>query len=224
MPADSFGQQRPPEIIDERPGVIEVTASAAVNYEPDRARVSFAVITFAETAAQATEDNAVKMKRIQDALNKMSGDRGRVQTTSFRLDPHYPPAQDSRGMQPKPDGYTARNMIEVRLRDVRSVGNVIDGVIAAGADNVSGLSFSLEDMSPVHHEALKIAYQNAEAQAETLATAAGKSLGALLSMRTPPASAVAPMMAEAAVMRVGTPIEAGTLSYSASVQVVFELR
>ena len=221
---DSLGQQVPPEMIDERAGVIEITASATVQYEPDRASVSFAVITFAATAARASEDNAVKMTRIQDALDKMSGIAGRVRTTSFSLDPHYPPEPESRGRQPQPDGYTARNTIEVLLSDVRTVGDVIDRVIAAGADNVNGLSFALEDMTPVEREALKLAYRNAESQAETLAAAAGKSLGTLLSVRTPPAGVPGPMMPEMAMMRTATPIEPGTLSYSVSVQVVFALR
>jgi uncharacterized protein YggE len=223
-PAPAFGQIYP-EIGDRKSGVIEVTASATINYEPDRARISFAVITFAETAAGASRANAVKMNRIQDALDKSSGAEGQVQTTSFRLDPHYPPEPESRQQRPRPDGYTAYNMIEVALRDVRSVGDVIDAVIAAGADNVSGLSFSLEDMSPVRKEALENAYQNAETQAKTLAAAAGKSLGALLAVRTPPAPAVGPMVqAEGIMMRAATPIEPGTLSYSTSVQVVFEIR
>lgn len=225
MPTQTFGQQVPPEIIDERPGVIEVTASATVQYEPDRAHISFAVTSFAETAAAATEASGVKMNAIQDALNKMGVGKGHVRTSAFRLDPHYPSDPETRRRQPQPDGYTAFNMVDVTLGDVRGVGDVIDVVIGAGADNVSNLRFGLEDMTPVHREALKIAFQNAEDQAATLAAAAGKSLGTLLSIRTPPEMRAGPMVqAEMAVMRAGTPIEPGTLSHTTSVAVVFEIR
>ena len=312
MPADSFGQQVPPEIIDEKHGVIEVTASATVQYEPDRAHIGFAVTSFAETASAATEASAVKMKAIQDqlngmgvgkgqvrtsafrlnphypsdpetrrqqpqpdgytafnmvdvtlrdvrsvgsvidavigagadnvsnlrftledmtpvhreALNKMGVGTGHVRTSAFRLDPHYPTDPETRRQQPQPDGYTAFNMVEVTLQDVRSVGNVIDAVIGAGADNVSNLRFSLEDMSPVHREALKIAFENAEDQAATLASAAGKYLGALLAIRTPPQFQAGPLVqAEVAFARATpTPIEPGTLSHTTSIQVVFEIR
>lgn len=224
-PLTAFAQQVPPEIIDERSGVIEVTAAASVNYEPDRAYISFAVASFAETAAEATEASAVKMNRIQDTLKGIGVGAGQVRTTAFWLDPHYPQEPETRRQQPEPDGYTARNMIDVTLEEVRSVGNVIDAVIGAGADNVSNLRFGLEDMRPVQRDALKLAYENAKSEAETLANAAGKSLGTLLRILTPPEARTGPVFqGERAVLQSGTPIEPGTLSFSASVQVVFELR
>ena len=226
LPGAAFAQQVPPEIIDQRSGVIEVTASATVQYEPDRAYISFGVTSFAETAAEATEASAVKMNRIQDTLNRIGVGKGEVRTSAFRLDPRYPQDPETRQRGPQPDGYTAYNMVDVTLGDVLGAGDVIDAVIGAGADNVSNLRFGLEDMRPVQREALKMAYQNAESQAETLAGAAGRSLGTLLAIRTPPQSPGVPMVqAEMGLMRAtSTPIEPGTLGFSSSVQVVFEIR
>ncbi len=226
MPTDTHAQQVPPEIIDERSGHVEVTASASVEYEPDRAYIAFAVTSFAKTAAEATDASAVKMTNIQKALKDADiQDRG-IQTTSFRLDPHYPSDPETRQRDPQPDGYTAFNMVDVTVEDVKKVGQIIDTAIDAGADNVSSLRFGREDLTSIHREALKKAYENAEDQAETLASAAGKSLGTLISVRTPPASPVGPTTQLDMVMMRGapTPIETGTLSYSVSVQVVFELR
>ena len=225
MPTAALAQQVPPEIIHERTGVIEVTTSATIQYEPDRAYISFAVTTFAETAAGATEASAVKMTNMREALKRVDVGDDRVRTTSFRLDPHYPPDPETRRRQPQPDGYTAYNMLDVTVKDVEKVGRVIDAAIGAGADNVNNLRFGLEDMRSIHREALKKAFENAEEQASTLAQAAGKSLGTLVSVRTPPeARGGFQVQGEMAVMRAGTPIEPGTLSYSASVNVVFELR
>lgn len=226
MPADSFGQQRIPEIIDEAPGVIEVNGSATVQYEPDRAYISFAVTSFAETAAAATEASAVKMTAIADALERAGIGEGNVRTTAFRLDPHYASDPDTHQRKPQPDGYTAFNMIGVKLEDVEAAGEVIDLVIGVGADNVSNLRFDLEDMTPVHNQALAAAYHNAEAQAAVLATAAGKSLGALLKISSAPQVYRGQAVElQAAVSRgTPTPIEPGTLSYTTSIQVVFEIR
>lgn len=225
-PGTIFGQQVPPEIIDERPGVIEVTASATVQYEPDRAYISFAVTSFAETAAAATEASAVKMTGIGEALDRVGIGDGSVRTTAFRLDPHYASDPDTHQRQPQPDGYTAFNVIGVKLDEVERAGEVIDAVIGAGADNVSNLRFGLEDMTPVYHEALAAAYHNASAQAAVLAMAAGKSLGRLLSIRTPQQFyAGQAVELQSAVSRgTPTPIDPGTLSYSTSIHVEFEIR
>ena len=226
MPISASAQQVPPEVIDEKRGVIEVTASATVQYEPDRAFISFAVSSFAETAASATEASAVKMTKIFEALKQAGIGQESVRTTAFRLDPHYPPGPEPYQRQPQPDGYTAFNMIGVKVKEIERAGQVIDAVIGAGADNVGDLAFVLEDMRPVHREALAAAYDNAHAEADVLAKAAGKSLGTLLSIRTTESMYPRPAFElQAAVARgAPTPIEPGTLSYSTSIRVEFEIR
>ncbi len=225
-PLAAAAQQRIPEIIDEKTLLVHVSGSGTVEYEPDRAYVGFAVRSFAATAAEATEASAVKMTSMREALKGAGIDDGRIRSTNFRLQPHYPEDPDTRQREPQPDGYTVYNMVDVTVEDVDKVGRVIDAAIGASADNVSNLRFGREDMRSIHREALKKAFQDAEDQARTLAEAAGKSLGTLVSVRTSPDGGVFPVMqAQVAYARATpTPIDPGTLSHTASVEVVFELR
>jgi len=79
-------------------------------------------------------------------------------------------------------GYTITQTVQVKVREFAKVGDILSGVVSQGANNVSQLSFQIDDQSAVQEQARKQAIQKAKARAEKVAAAAGFSLGRLLSV------------------------------------------
>src|SRR5438128_2406350 len=77
-------------------------------------------------------------------------------------------------------GYRVVNQVLVTVRDLRRLGGLLDQVVAAGANDVGGLSLEKEDISAERGRALERAMSDARARASVLAQAAGGSLGEAL--------------------------------------------
>ena len=127
-------------------------------------------------------------------------------------------------------GYEVGNNLEVKLRDLDSVGEIIDEVTEAGGDSIrfNGIDFSLDDPSGLESQALTAAIKDAIAKAEDVATAAGVQLGDLAYISessggvpgSPFFGSAQFAMQESAVL---TRISGGTLEVSASVQALFAI-
>jgi uncharacterized protein YggE len=195
-----------------RPEII-TSATAEARVTPDRAQVSVGVQTRAETAAQASADNARRTRAVIDAIKARGIPANRIGTSEYTLYPEYDhqerPVEGARG--PRVIGYVANNVVRVELEQVDRVGPVIDAAVAAGANVVNSIAFYASNVDAERRSALGDAVTRARSDAEALARAAGGSLGALLELttQTPP---VRPYMAEGAQMRMAadaTPIEPG---------------
>jgi uncharacterized protein YggE len=121
--------------------------------------------------------------------------------------------------------YNASNTVDVTIRNLEQVGKVLSAATSAGADQLYGIRFEIEDLAPLQLEARKQAVEDAKARAERLAQLAGVKLGPAVSItetdggggvRTP-----MPMMAMAKSANV--PVEAGELTISTTVQIVYDL-
>ncbi len=113
------------------------------------------------------------------------------------------------------------------MRDIGKLGEVIAAANDAGANTISGPSFTIADPAPVRAEAIDKAVADARTSAEAMAKAAGKSAGAVLSLSSSDIGTVGPLyrsadIAEAA--KAAMPIEPGQLDITATVVVVFELK
>ena len=204
---------------------IEVGGSATVSVRPDRVRASFAVETRAANAADASARNAELMDAVVRAL-RQSGIPGlEVETFGYSLRPEYSWSEPNRTQAI--DGYTAVNNIRASASEVAAAGRLLDTAIRAGANRVSSLAFNASDTDAAREEALAMAVRNATAQARTMATALGRTLGAPLEVRGGAQVPMPRMGAEMAMLRadaaVETPIEAGDLTVSASVTIRFAL-
>ena len=100
---------------------------------------------------------------------------------------------------------------------------MIDAAVDAGANQVNGPTRSVADQGKLYQQALTAAMANARLSAETLAAAAGRSLGKVTSVVEGGGSTPVPMYAKAVASDVSTPIEAGTQQTTASVTVTFAL-
>jgi uncharacterized protein YggE len=154
---------------------------------PDRALVTVGVQSRAATAAAAAAENARKQRAILDTLRALGFTSEQLTTANYSVRPEM--QHDPRGQQePRVTGYVVSNMVRVDARRVEQAGQVIDAALARGANQVHGLSFYLADPAPARQLALRNAVERARADAEVLASAAGGTLGQILSLSTSPQS------------------------------------
>jgi hypothetical protein len=124
----------------------------------------------------------------------------------------------------KAGGYSARNSVSVRIRDLNRAGAILDAASRAGANEVYGPNLGRSDREGLEARALKDAVANARARAEALAEAAGVSLGDVtaISEQTQPDGPVW-AMAERAATDSKVPIEPGREEITAVVTVTFTI-
>jgi uncharacterized protein len=211
---------------DSTPGrTIVVDGNGEAHAAPDWATINLAIETQGHTAAAAAQSNAALAQKVVDALKAKLGDQGTITTGGYSLNPEY----DQRPNRERPDivGYTAQNSITVETGALDLVGPLIDSSIAAGANRVNYLNFSLKNDTKARDEAIANATKDARAQADALASALGVRLGQVIKATTaaqvtPIRVSPMPMMAMAK-MNQPTPIEAGQISIPATVSLTYEI-
>lgn len=176
--------------------LLSLSAEGRSNRVPDLAVFSAGVVTHGITASEALGGNSRQMDQVVAAL-KRSGIADRdIQTSSISLSPRWnnPEAEAQRVARgtrqpyvptnepPRIIGYEARNSVQVRVRKLGEMGKIIDTLIAAGANEVNGPSFTLDDQSAALDEARVEAVATGKQRAELYARAAGMRVVRLLSM------------------------------------------
>jgi uncharacterized protein YggE len=226
LSASASAQTQPPEPIP----FIQVSGQAEVKVRPDRAHLSFAVVTEAVTAAEAASQNATQMEAVIRAL-RATGVAGLVvETWGYDLQPRYA-RQTSPDVAPRIVGYQATNNVRATIDDVTAVGRLIDAGITGGANRVTSLHFEARNTDAARAEALRQAVQNARSEAETMASALGVPLGPALEVHGGAQRPVPPpmpfmdmrMSAEMASQVANTPIEAADQTVIAQVTIKYRL-
>jgi uncharacterized protein len=212
----------------EPPRTLTVMGYGEVKASPDLAFIELAVETTAENAAKATTENARLTTAVIDALKKKIGEKDRVTTTGYSLQPQYANRRPGSDAPPEIAGYVASNRVRVESRDLNKVGDLIDTAIAAGANRTDVLSFTLENRAPTLREALREAGAEARAQAESIAEALGVKLGEVLNASTAGVQMPQPIYKERMMMamaadQVSTPVEPGEIEVSATLTVSYRI-
>lgn len=202
-----------------------VTASGAGTTQaaPDTAEMSFGVTTTSPNAKSALDEASKGAEQIASAVKKQGIADKDIQTQDVSV---YPQTVDQDGKQVI-TGYQASLNVRVNVRDISKLGEVISAANAAGANNISGPTFTIDDPAPARAEAFDEAVADARKSAEAMARAAGKSVGEVLSMSSSDVGLVPGAMYGASGMDAAArdvPIEPGQLDITANVVVVFELK
>lgn len=206
-------------------GRITVTGEGSVSAVPDMAVMSFGVLKSAPSARQAMD---AANKALAEAIKgfKDKGIEARdIQTSGFSVSPQFDYSSKN-GAPPKLTGYQVSNMLTVRIRDIASLGKILDDAVTDGINSGGSLTFRNSKAKDLVAEARKAAVADAIAKAKALTEAAGVTTGDVLSisedMAPPPPGPVMRMaMAKEAD---SAPVEAGENDYHARVTVTFALR
>lgn len=208
---------------------VVVSGDALVQARPDTAMISVAVVTQAQTALAAQQENARRSEAMVRALKAAAGAGAEVETSGYSLQPQYTYRENQ---TPLIRGYEARNTVTVTLGDLSKVGPVIDAATAAGANNIDSLSFTLRRDEPARDQALAAATREALRKAQVMAVALGGRVGRIVEVQEASAGRPVPIydpraarggIAGKTMEMAQTPIEIGTLDIRAQVQLVAEI-
>lgn len=201
-------------------GTIEAAGSGRVEVAPDEAVVQLSIVTEAKTAGEAVAANATATQAVVDAV-AAEPNHG-VTTSGLGLGPltQYDPQTQVTSIV----GYRATNGVSVKTK-VGYAGQVFDAGVAAGANQSSGIDFRLQQDGPFREQALRLAVEDALAQARIVAAAAGVEVlgvetiaidsgGGRFFLRTAALDAGTPR----------TPVLPGDLTISAGVRMVLRTR
>ncbi len=203
---------------------ITVVGQGTTSVSPDIAKVSLGVDTTAETISEAVAENEAIMTSILAALEEAGIDAKDIQTMNYSiiLD-RYPEqyALESSSGEPSPQ-YRVSNMVSVTIRDLDRIGDVLDAVIEAGANDIWGITFAVDDPAAAREEARAGAVEDALARAEALAELNGVELGPVMSVSEVIGSSAiqVPAVLESAAAG-GGPISPGELEITYQVQATY---
>jgi uncharacterized protein YggE len=154
------------------------TGTSEVSVPPTRVRATFSLVSLASTASGAMTVNGLAAEKLVSGLRAIPLTDS-VQVRSVGVNPH----QDDSG---RIRDYRATTVVELLIRNVDSVGPVIDRAVLLGLTSVDRVVFEAESTAQARQQALAHAFARAQREAEGLAGASGRRLGALLSVSADP--------------------------------------
>lgn len=212
--------------IDATGPVIELNIFESVSAEPDMATIGAGVSTEARTATEALRANSAEMVKVIDQIKKLGVAERDIQTTGINLNAMYDYDQQARRHVFR--GYQASNRVSVKLRNIAETGRVLDALVTAGATDLNGPSFGLENDEPAKDAARKRALERAAARAADYARQLGYDSAKVLAI-TESISGSSPMP-ERAMMRTSAdmvaaapPVQPGMVSTGISITIQYEL-
>jgi uncharacterized protein YggE len=210
-----------------QPAQLSLSATGEVSLAPDQATISAGVLTRGDSAAEAVRANAQAMTRVFTQLRRAGVAERDMQTSQLSVSPVYASFNRSSGdgNVQRITGYEARNTVSALVRDIDAVGSVIDAVFEAGANTLDGVSFSASQADEARDEARRRAVIELMALRDLYADAAGFDVVRLMSLNENSGGRPYPMMARAESFSAdsSTPVAAGELTISVSVNAVWEI-
>jgi uncharacterized protein YggE len=211
--------------VADRPA-LNLSAYGEVKTAPDMATITFGVVTEATTAAEAMRLNATRMNEVMAALRRAGIAERDVQTSGLNLSAQYDYVQNE---PPRLRGYQANNRVTVIINDLNAVGTTADAVVAAGVNQIDGISFGLKDPTSAENQARQLAVRNLQAKAALYSQALGVQLGGIRSLSegggyaAPPPMPMYRMSAQAMDAGASTPVAAGELTVRIDITGVYDL-
>jgi uncharacterized protein YggE len=206
---------------------LDISATGEVTRVPDLAIISAGVQTLQSTATGAIEENATRMERVRAALKRAGIADKDIQTSTINLNPEY---VYENNRPPRLTGYRASNTVNVKFRDLKRTGAILDALVAEGSNQISGPNLTIDKPDEALDEARTKAIANGRDRAELYARALGMRVARLLSVSESGGYAVPPPMPYAmrdAIQVTGaakTEIDPGTQQLQVSLSMSFELQ
>ena len=206
---------------------ITVVGIGKVTGKPDVARVTVGIETQASSLQQAVDDNKAKMNNLLATLKQLGLADKDIRTSNYSI-------YTERTSAPLPGAevtadqmiYHVTNQVDVTVRDVSQIGEVLDKAVAAGANNIYGVNFSVADTAQLEADARTKAVADAKARAAELAQLNGVQLGEVLAVSEVIDSPTYPMYRDAIGLGGGggTPVQPGELEMSKSIQITYAVK
>lgn len=203
---------------------ISVSGEGKVVAKPDIGQVSLSVISDASAVVAAQKDNTDKMNRVIQAMKDLGIKEEDLKTTSYNISPRYQYSPNGRS---DIIGYEVAQNMDVKIRDLTKVSDILGKAATAGANQVGSLIFTFDNPETLQSQARQKAIDNAKQKAKDLAGSLGVALGKVVSFNESSASQPIPMYASDALGRGGggaTPvIQTGQNEIDINVNISYEI-
>ena len=205
--------------------LLSVSASAEASRVPDVATLSTGVVTQAADANAALRANSTQMAKVVAAIRAAGIAERDIQTSGINIHPQYRYAENQ---PPVITGYQASNNVNIKVREVGKLGEVLDALVASGANQVNGPNFEIDQPEAAYDEARQAALKKAQARADMYARSLDMTVRRIVSISEgggfqPPMPM--PMMKAMAMdsREQSAPVAPGETTLTANLDVVFEL-
>jgi uncharacterized protein len=205
------------------PNGITVTGIGNAYGTPDMAIIDLGIDIANEDVTIASDEVSKITTGLLDIFTQTGIESKDIRTAYFNV---------WREMRYDPDGqettpvFHVVNTLSVNVRDVSKVGMFLNESLAAGANSINGIQYTIASPEKLEQEARSLAMQNAKARAAELAILSGVSLGKVLAINEGPSYGASPMPYEAGTdrtMAAATPLSVGQLAVSVNLMVTFEI-
>lgn len=163
---------------------LTVGGTGEVAFEPDLALVTLGVEADAPTPAEAVTAMGQGLSPVLQSLTDAGIEPRDMQTGTLNLRPVYADQAETRPNEgPEITGYRAESLLSVQVRDLDTLGPVLDAAVTQGANRLEGIQWQLSDPQAAEDAALGAAVADAVRKAAVMAQAAGLGLGEIEELR-----------------------------------------
>ena len=166
---------------------ITVSGEGRVSAKPDVAKITAGVISEDESLAAAQASDARSSQAVVAFLKREGVAESDIKTVGYSIQPRYsspPPCVaypcPAAERTPKIVGYQVRDRYEVTVRDLAKASRILAGLVNAGANEVSGIAFTIDAPEELQARARQEAIADARAKAGKLAGDLGRRLGRIV--------------------------------------------
>jgi len=194
---------------------------------PDIAYIYLGVHTEKPTASEAVDENNAQTQTMIQALTDFGIASKDIRTTNFSIWPQdkYDPQS---GLPTGQKTYTVDNTVYVTVRNLDKLGDLLDTVVAAGANTVNSIQFDVADKEAALKQARADAVKDAKTQADQLAQDAGVTVGDIQSIsfydNQPYPMAEGKGGGGGVAVQAAVPIQPGQLTFTVSVSVTYAIK
>lgn len=203
-----------------------VSGEGKITMVPDIAVVSVGVTAQGASVSKVQQELNTKINAMSDAIKKLGVGAGDIKTSYYNISPTYDYSSSSQRIT----GYQANSNLTIKVRKIDNANAVIDAATAAGANEVGGVSFDVDDKTKAENQARELAVADAKSKAEAAAKAAGFKLGRVINYSEGGGANPRPVMFDAAkVMPMAgggepTQVEPGTSELTVNVSLSYEIQ
>jgi uncharacterized protein YggE len=205
--------------------LVTVSGHGETNVPPDIAQVAIGVDVTKDTLQAAQQEATARANQILDTVKDAGVTAQDIQTINYNVSVLTDTGKNADRTEVK--GFEIVNQVQVTVRDIAKLGELLDAVVQAGANTIDGVTFTVDDPTEAARQARIDAVTDAHAKASELAAAAGMTLGPVVSIAegtAPPVITPFAADAEVAMKSAPVPVEIGSNTVSVDVTVTYQLR
>jgi uncharacterized protein len=207
---------------------LTVSGIAKMSVKPDIASMSVGVISTGRTVAETQKQNTDKMNAITSAVKAFGVKDDDIQTSNYSISPQYDWTDGKQTLR----GYQVSQQLSVKIRDLDKIGDILGKAGELGSNNVSGVSFEVDDTTGLQKQAREKAIADAQEKAQVLAKSLGMQLGKAISFSEDSGSYPSPVlynsyskvMMDESSAGAAPDVQSGSLDISKGVSITFEIK